>query len=757
MHTPKWPVTCLASFINHQNNIEPIKTMPILRLAMPAPLRRSFDYLPPVGLSEQDCASLQPGIRILAPFGTRQLVGILLCVSDDTDVPNSKLKPAVQILDEQTLLGEPILSLCLWAASYYQHPIGDVLTNALPTLLRKGGPFIRQTYTHWQLSTEGKGLPEGALSRAAKQAQLLGLLQQHPTMSQDQLKQAGISPAVIKALQEKKLIESIEVEQGIKAPPRNCEQALTLNEQQRHAFETIDNSLSYCCFLIEGITGSGKTEVYLQLIDRCLKRGQQALVLIPEIGLTPQTFSRFQRRFNCPIALLHSGLNDKERQISWQNARAGEARIIIGTRSAVFTPMPELGLIIIDEEHDSSFKQQDGFRYCARDLAIKRAYDRQCPIVLGSATPCLETLHNALQGRYQHIQLNQRATGASTPSFELLDIRHAPLQDGFCPQLITAIKDEIKRGNQVLVFINRRGFSPMMMCHDCGYVAQCDQCDARMTVHYRQQLLRCHHCESQSPLSSLCPSCHSTQLDFRGIGTERSEQALQQLFPTTPVIRVDRDTTSRKNAMQNLVDQINRGEPCILVGTQMLAKGHHFADVTLVAVLDADGGLFSADFRGPERMGQLLVQVAGRAGRESKPGRVIIQTHQPEHPLIQSLVSNSFSQYARLILAERKASGLPPFGHLALIRAEANTLNLPESFLQEVRQQVEPQCQARLLGPLPAPMVRKAGRFRVQLLMQSSTRTVLHKALQILCNVADQHPLSNKVRWSVDVDPADMY
>lgn len=730
--------------------------MIIVRLAMPTPLRRSFDYLAPKQLTPQQATLLKPGIRLLAPFGNRQLVGVLLSVTDATDIPESKLKAAIRVLDNTPLLPMSLMSLCQWAANYYQHPIGDVFSNALPTLIRKGGPIIQPQYSAWRLTTEGKGLPVGALKRAAKQAALLALLQQHDHLTAEQLTQSGISRAVIKALEDKKLIERCPAASPHHIPT-TTEPPLKLNHEQQHAFEAIKATDEYCCFLLEGVTGSGKTEVYLQLIEQCLKREQQILVLIPEIGLTPQTFSRFQRRFSHNIALLHSGLTDRERQLAWQNARSGAARIVIGTRSAVFTPLPQLGLIIIDEEHDSSFKQQDGFRYCARDLAIKRAYDSHCPIVLGSATPCLETLHNALQGRYQHLHLKQRATGAKTPTLELLDIRHAPLQEGFSPQLISAIAKEIDQHNQVLIFINRRGFSPMLMCHDCGFVAQCEHCDARMTVHFLHRLLRCHHCEHQAPLPNQCPHCHSTQLDFRGIGTERSEQVLHRLFPDVDVIRIDRDTTSRKHAMQTLVNQVHRGQPCILVGTQMLAKGHHFANVTLVAILDADGGLFSADFRGPERMGQLLVQVAGRAGRESKPGRVIIQTHQPEHPLIQHLISNNYHHYARQLLAERKACGLPPYSYLALIRAEANTLAAPESFLHDIRQQTEHQCSTLILGPLPAPMVRKAGSFRVHLLVRSTSRKALHQALTLLCIEAEQHPLCNKVRWSIDVDPGDMH
>ncbi|MEE8059425.1 MAG: primosomal protein N' [Pseudomonadales bacterium] len=731
--------------------------MPIFNLAMPTPLRRSFDYLPPEALTEEDISALQPGTRIIAPFGNRQLVGILLSIKDSSDIPTAQLKAAKEILDTSPILSPKLLSLCQWAANYYQHPIGDVLTNAIPTRLRKGESLIKLSQTRWQLSTEGKGLPDGALKRAAKQAQLLTLLQQLDSVGNAELKQAGIGKPILKTLMDKGLVESVECTQPEPVRAQTAENPLQLNQQQQAAFMAINSSEGYQCYLLEGITGSGKTEVYLQLIAQCLQRNLQTLVLIPEIGLTPQTLSRFQRRFNCPIALLHSGLTDRERLLAWQAARSGEAGIIIGTRSAVFTPLANPGLIIIDEEHDGSFKQQDGFRYSARDLAIKRASDEQCPIVLGSATPCLETLNNALQGRYQHLQLNQRATGAHLPTFELLDIRHAPMEDGFSSTLVSAIGHTVKAGNQVLVFINRRGYSPMLMCHDCGYVAQCRHCDARMTVHFQPRQLRCHHCELQTTLPKQCPDCHSPQLDFRGTGTERSEQALRRLFPNTTVIRIDRDTTSRKQAIQHLIDEVHQGEPCILVGTQMLAKGHHFPDVTLVAVLDADGGLFSTDFRGPEKMGQLLVQVAGRAGREAKPGKVMIQTHQPEHPLINSLVNNSYHQYARQLLTERQASGLPPFGYLALVRAEANNLEQPEAFLRELRKRSETHSSVRLFGPLPAPMAKRADRYRAQLLLQSPQRKYLHHSLQQLCQQGDQLPLGKKVRWSIDVDPVDMF
>ncbi len=731
--------------------------MYFLSIALPVPLRRSFDYLAPADMTDAAVAALQPGIRIQVPFAGRTLTGVLLELKTDSTVPSQQLKTIGAVLDLQPVLDPELLALGQWAANYYQHPIGEALANTLPILLRKGGSLIKQTETHWRLSTDGKGLPEGALKRARKQAQLLDLLQQQASIGPAALLAHSISRATVKAMLDKQLIETFEATPTTTADTSPREAPLQLNPEQQTAVDRVSQHQGYGCFLLEGITGSGKTEVYLQLIERCRQRGQQALVLIPEIGLTPQTLTRFQRRFNCPIALLNSSLTDNERQLAWQAARCGEAGIIIGTRSAIFTPMPQPGLIIIDEEHDSSFKQQDGFRYSARDIGIKRAFEQQCPIVLGSATPSLETLHNALQGRYQHLQLTQRATGASMPALELMDTRHAPMEEGFSHALLTEIDTEINRGNQVLVFINRRGFSPLLMCHDCGYTAQCPHCDTSMTVHFKQRLLRCHHCESQRALPNNCPDCNSQQLDFRGIGTERSERSLKNRFPHTPVIRIDRDTTSGKFAMQALLEDVNRGQPCILVGTQMLAKGHDFPDVTLVAVLDADGGLFSADFRGPEKMGQLLVQVAGRAGRHSKPGRVIIQTLHPDSPLMLSLANNSYHQFARERLAERQQQGLPPFGHLAMLRAEANNLEQPEQFLRDLRQAVPAIAGANLYGPLPAPMTRRAGRFRAQLLLQSLHRSALHQCLQQLALQGEQHPMGRRIRWSIDVDPAEVF
>ncbi len=551
-------------------------------------------------------------------------------------------------------------------------------------------------------------------------------------------------------------------------PPREggwlAQAELPLNPEQRAAFEAVRASHGgFHCFLLAGVTGSGKTEVYLQLIRETLAAGRQALVLIPEINLGPQTLARFERRFNARIALLHSALTDRERLDAWLAARDGEADIVIGTRSALFTPLKRPGLIIVDEEHDASYKQQDGLRYHARDLALVRARLENVPILLGSATPALESLHNAQAGRYGLLRLTQRAGGAHPPKFIRLDVKSMPLDAGLSRPLQQAIGDTLAAGQQVLVFLNRRGFAPTLLCHDCGWISQCPRCDARMTVHQGSGELRCHHCDHRQRPPMNCPQCGKLDLRPVGAGTERAEERLRILFPNHPVLRIDRDSTSRKHAMRDLFATINSGEPCILVGTQMLAKGHHFPRVTLVAILDADGGLFSADFRASERMAQQIVQVAGRAGRAEEPGRVLIQTHLADHPLLVQLTEDGYFAFAEQALSERRAAGLPPFAHLALLRAEAHKPGQAEAFLDSACSAAEQLLEqmggpeVELLGPVPAPMERRAGKHRAQLLLQCMSRAPLHRLLTPWLQSLEQLPGGRQVRWSLDIDPIDLF
>lgn len=674
----------------------------IARVAVPSPLRRSFDYLLPVELLA-DYPDLQPGVRLRVPFGSRELTAVLLELDNRSDVEIKKLKAVSAVLDSSPLIPPHLLKLWLWAARYYQHPVGDALHTLMPV-----------------------GLRGTAMAKTRRRAS------------------------------DKKAATS-----DVSQP---AEAARQLNKEQQIACDLINSSLGqYQGFLLDGITGSGKTEVYLQTIARTRAQGKQALVLVPEISLTPQTLARFRERFHEPIAVLHSGLTPRQRLNAWLAAASGEAGIIIGTRSAVFTPMAAPGLIVIDEEHDSSFKQQDGFRYSARDLAVMRASSENIPIVLGSATPSLESLHNAATGRYQRLRLSARAGDAVMPEFRLIDTRSGDLDQGFSRTLLASMQQHINAGKQVLVFINRRGFAPVMQCRDCGWTAECKYCDARLTLHKSPPHLCCHHCERRQPLMRNCPSCNGKAMQAVGLGTERSEAFLQSCFPDTRVIRIDRDATRRKDDLDRLLNEVQTGEPCILVGTQMLAKGHHFPNVTLVAVLDADSGLFSADFRGQEFMAQLLMQVAGRAGRAESRGEVMIQTQHATHISLQTLIHHGYHALAEQLLLERRQTAMPPITCMATLRAEAIRPEAPLAFLMQARSLIEQYCAdsqvtERILinGPLPAPMEKRANRFRQQLHLRAGQRQDLQQLLSEVCLQLEQLPAQRQVRWSVDVDPQDM-
>lgn len=736
--------------------------MTILRIALPTPLRRLFDYLPPTsGLDATPCI----GVRVRVSFGRRELTGILIEVAQTSDLPPAKLKPVLEILDQTPPLPLHLLELACWAADYYQHPIGDALHQALPVLLRKGESDQPSPQLRWHVVAGT--VAEDIAPRARKQRALLELLLEHPEgLDSQTIRSAGYSSAQQKPLTDKGLIEQREAHPDATPPATDGttllrQPVLPLNDEQQQALDTIFHQEGFNPVLLQGITGSGKTEVYLQAIERILRNGSQALVLVPEIGLTPQTVSRFRSRFGVDVQVLHSNMTDRQRLDAWLQARSGQARVVIGTRSALFTPLQSPGIIIVDEEHDTSFKQQDGFRYSARDLAVMRARAENVPLVLGTATPSLESLHNAHTGRYRHVRLTTRAGNARPPRFELYDIRQQPLNSGLSDEVLRRIGTELHQGNQVLLFLNRRGFSPALMCHQCGTVIECDRCDARMTLHRTPPHLHCHHCDHQRPVPSRCPSCHTTDFKPQGAGTERTEAVLQQLFPDTDVIRVDRDSTQRRNAMQDIMERVHDGRPCILVGTQMLAKGHHFPAVTLVGILDADAGLFSADFRGMERTAQLILQVAGRAGRAERPGQVLMQTHHADHPTLTQLVSQGYEAFATAELALRRSSGLPPFIYHALLRAEANRRGRAEAFLSTLCTELASSGLnlpgVEWLGPFPAAMEKRAGFFRAQLLLQSQDRRALQQVLSIITPMLEQSPLARQVRWSLDVDPVDSH
>ncbi len=531
-----------------------------------------------------------------------------------------------------------------------------------------------------------------------------------------------------------------------------------LNSAQLNAITSINAAQNFQTFLLNGVTGSGKTEVYLQAIAEIIAKRQQALVLVPEIGLTPQTIARFQQRFAAPIVVLHSGLNERQRAASWLQAKNGDAAIIIGTRSAIFTPLANPGIIILDEEHDLSFKQQSGFRYSARDCAVRRGQLENIPVILGSATPSLETLNNTKRKRFIELSLPERAGQATSPQIHCIDLRNQPLDAGLSPRLLNSVAQHLAADGQVLLFLNRRGFAPVLMCHACGWSAQCQRCDSRLTLHQKPERLFCHHCNSQLNLPKQCPSCQCTQLLALGLGTERVEQALLQHFPNHKIARIDRDNTKRRGSFDELLASVQSGASRILLGTQMLTKGHHFPRVTLVGIIDVDSALFSADFRASERMGQLIIQVAGRAGRAEHAGEVLLQTHHPAHPLLLELLQKGYGSFAKTLLAEREITTLPPFGYMALLRAEAVKPEAALAFLNDVKNIIGtlkmPHIESQ--GPNFANMARKAGVHRAQLLLSSPQRANLQNLLKHLRQKLESLKSKQRVRWSIDVDPMEI-
>ncbi|PJK12271.1 primosomal protein N' [Lysobacteraceae bacterium NML95-0200] len=735
-----------------------------LQLALPVPLPQLFDYSPPEGHAPQ---SGDIGRRLRVPFGRRELVGIVTAIGSNSG--QQELRPALDFLDAEPLLHGELWQSLQWLAGYLHAPLGEVLATALPTALRQGEPLPDTALYGWYLSDSG----EQALAqmRQGRPRQLAEYLAAHPGISESLLdaQQPGWRTAM------RTLEKRGQVERRIMAAPTSSTPAnrRILNAEQQSAADAICQAEGFQPFLLDGITGSGKTEVYLEAIAACLAREQQALVLVPEIGLTPQMLARFQHRLGVEVHALHSGLSDTERARVWAAAWRGQAQVIVGTRSSVFVPLPKAGLIVVDEEHDSSYKQFDGIRYHARDFALVRAKALNIPVVLGSATPSLETLANARQGRFHRLRLSQRAANANPPAVQVMDIRKRPLQAGLSPEALQAIKDALSAGGQVLVFKNRRGYAPSLLCHDCGWSAHCPRCStdthgSAMTVHGHGRRLQCHHCGQHRPSPPACPACGGLALQPQGNGTERIEAYLAEKFADFPVIRIDKGSTQGRNALQKHFDTLGN-QPGILVGTQMLAKGHDLPNLTLVVVVGIDEGLYSADFRSPEKLAQLLIQVAGRAGRASKGGQVLLQTHHPEHWLLQTLIGGGYHAFAEGALSEREATGFPPFSYLALLRAEGREADVALAFLQQARKLLEAglgrpalpfhgaSSALGLSGPAPAPHPRRAGYQRAQLLISAAQRKPLHQALRAVIPLLYALPEARKVRWSLDIDPLDLH
>ena len=723
----------------------------ILRCSVNAPIRQLLDYLIP----KNAVLPISAGCRVLAPLGNRQVVALITAVVPRSESEVDTLKQADCVLDDTPLVSVAQLDLLRWTADYYLHPPGETMVLGLSPRERRGEPPAPFGKPGLALNTRGQGLPSGALARAPKQAALLALLQTAPR-TYEELDALGISRATARQLLNKNLAEKRDI---LEKQNWGSGEGLEPTAEQAKAIQGICETLgSFQCHVLEGITGSGKTEVYLQAIATALATGRQALVLLPEISLTPQMLQRFQRRFQAPIAVLHSGLSDAERDRNWHMARSGHAAIVLGTRSAVFVPIDSLGLIIVDEEHDVSYSQQDGLRYSARDVAVKRAQINQCPIVLGSATPSLESVANFRAGRYRKHPLTSRPGTATSPRKVLIDTRGLQLDAGLSEQLLAAMSATLHRGEQVLLFLNRRGFAPSLICQTCGWVSGCHHCDARLTVHRSPPRLCCHHCGAKQSLPRQCPDCGGNNLAAAGLGTEQTEQALQRLFSNTPIYRVDSDTMRGRSSMQTLIETVEATGSCILLGTQLLTKGHHFPKVTCVGVIDADSQLFNPDFRGEERLAQLLTQVGGRSGRAARAGEVVIQTRHPDHPVVRAVLESPWCDICDELLLQRRSQSLPPHGYLAVMRCDSRSIDQGLRFLQGCLDALTPKQASgdiRIVGPLPAAMARRAGLYRSQLLLVGSSRRELHQAATQLADCASNEKQPAGLRWFLDIDPVE--
>lgn len=724
--------------------------MSIVRVALDVPIDELFDYrLPP-------SQSAVVGQRVIVPFGRGRRAGLVLELAQASTLAPERLKSVESMLPEEAPLPPDVLELVRFCANYYQFPIGQVAMTVLPPRLREPRGAAIKAARYLVVTEPGRRALEQLPKRQVRVRQLLESLAAHEGMTEQELR--AVQPAArewIGKLLARGWINVVTPARAeALAAPEEVPAAFTLSPAQREAAEQVCLALgAQGVFLLLGVTGSGKTAVYLEAMAEVVKAGRQVLMLVPEINLTPQLEARVKARFpGAPMVSLHSDLAEGERLARWQAAMQGGARIVLGTRLAVFAPLADLGLIIVDEEHDESFKQAEGLRYHARDLAVLRGKQRGVPVLLGSATPALESYAHALAGRYRMLRLPERVA-AQAPRVRRIDTRRQKLTEGLSTPLLEGIAGALSRGEQSLVFINRRGYAPALLCYACGWVAQCERCAARLVFHSRQSELRCHHCGHREAVPLDCPGCGNADLRPRGHGTQRLESELARRFPNARIARVDRDTTQRKHAFADLRERVNDNTLDILVGTQMLAKGHDFPRLTLVGIVNADAVLFSTDFRSAERLFSLLMQVAGRAGRADLPGDVLIQTDFPQHPIYAAVEKQEYEPFAHELLEERRQMDFPPYCHQALLRAEAHQRIWVDEFLREAAH----LCQQGATGievfdPVPAGIARVAGRERGQLLLQSRSRARLQAWLTQWRKALQAHG-GSRVRWHLDVDP----
>lgn len=758
---------------------------PILRVALDCPAADYFDYLPPKSISEADAADAvyqipKKGDMVLVPFQYRRMVGVVVDVVETTEVPAHKLKRIEKRLTDRPRLSSEWLKLTHFCATYYRFPLGEVIFSVLPPAFKRvhlpRTPVNARTqYYRWTVET-----PPQVNRRASAEAKLIeALFPADKTATVgfgDDLQGLRFSLSDAKSVHPNaKILLSRFIARGWltdelaekKSNPSKSKlgpQLLIdyeLTDEQSEAVKTLvacqEESNAFKVFLLQGVTGSGKTEVYVRAIFDILQRGGQVLVLAPEINLTPQTLARLQDRFvNANIVVLHSNMSDGDRVSHWIEGATGKADIVIGTRLSVFTPLPRLKLVIVDEEHDTSYKQQDGMGYHARDLAIWRAKEAGVPVVLGSATPSLESYANAQTGKYSKLLLTRRANPAAVlPTIELVDLREHKPQKGFAAVTIQTIQDTVERGETALVFLNRRGYAPVLRCPSCEWSFECPACELSMVYHATTQSMHCHHCGYMTEAPSACPQCGNQDILPIGIGTQRLEETLRFHFPTAHILRVDRDTASGRHTFDEMRQTIESGGADIVIGTQMLAKGHDFKNVTLVCIVNADGSLHSPDYRAPERLFSTLLQVSGRAGRAEKPGHVMVQTYFPKHDVFSALANRNFDAFAQKLLKARQAAGFPPYAFQALLRCEADTLDDAINFL---RQTSDLEICANhpdvfRYDPVPMLLPRKAYRSRAQLLVESYSRKKLQQFLAEWRPAVTRLKTIPQLTWRFDIDP----
>lgn len=728
----------------------------IVNVVLSLPIISTFDYIIP--------DNIYPivGGRVLVPFGSRKVIGIIIKSSKYSSIDSDKLKTVTKVLDQKSLFPKSLWRTLIWAIGYYHYPAGKVLFHALPVLIRQGKSTEITSLQYWCSTEKGRNLLPSIIKNSPKQKIALSALLLSP-ICRNQLSGLNIKETVLQSLRDKGLCNlctnSVDNNDWRSKFYIN-KKRVKLNSEQINAIKRIYEKDGYfTVWLMSGVTGSGKTEVYMTVLENILSKGRQALVLVPEISLTSQTTASFRDRFNAPIEILHSRLNNMDRLSVWVKARRGECAIVIGTRSALFTPFARLGAIVIDEEHDDSYKQHKGWKYHARDMAVILAREENIPIILGTATPAIESLYNVQQKKYQQLTLKNRAGSSCFASHHLQDLRGQPMVNGFSVQLLKQIREHLNAGNQVMLFLNRRGFSSAILCHSCSWIAECKRCDHHYTFHKHIGQMICHHCDSKKLLPNSCPKCNGTQLIPIGIGTEKLEKTMRTLFPNTPITRIDRDTTSYKGSLEDQLAKIHKNDSRILIGTQMLAKGHHFPKITLVAMLNVDSALFSKDFRAAENFAQLYTQVSGRAGRSDKKSNIFIQTHYPNHPLLYSLLKYGYMNFAKKILEERRLAYLPPFYRHILFRAYDYDNHQASQFLDQLRQLLDTNSQNDnqlcLMGPIPALFPKRAGRFRWQLLLSHPSRIYLKNLVDKSISLISTIPQRHKVRWTLDVDPID--